>query len=744
MLNSAGCTYFYLLLLHNIYVNYKYVGKIFFAQKCVLVPVLTFLGLFCPPFARADEPDAPAHLTQTLAQKLAPPGLDVGAPPKNGRAFPLIRAGRVEGYIFDTLDYAPIPGFSGTPINLVVALDDQGVILDVHLVDQGEPVFQHGLGVGPFVDFLAQYRGKNIKSNISVGSLYGDRDARAADGVKLDGVAKASASVRIANVTILASAIAVARAHLSSAAPPTGARIRPDLVETLDWEQLLARGYVKAIDLGNRAVEKAFADSVAADFDPQARRDPDGRLAEIYFALADIPTVGINLFGQQEYDRLMNYVDPGDHVVVVLASGRWSPLGDHFVRGGQPDAILIDQGGFSIGGRDLPMDFALAAKIPRPREMTLLRLPGSLGFDPASPWSLSVAVERRHGQIFPITDVRRLGATIAYPEKFFVASGALDHASLLSTALAAFREQAPKIFALGALLTVLTAVLCFQRRATRRPGVFRVFRLGFLAVVLVWLGWTAQAQLSVVTLLGLIRILFHGGDPGFLLFDPVSLLLWIFVLATLAIWGRGSFCGWLCPFGALQEFCALFSRWLGTRLGWRMRKFKGATARRALSIKYGVLAALALGAAQNSALADALAEAEPFKTAITLHFVREPVSVAYALGLLAWSMVYYKPYCRFICPLGAGLALGGRMRRWRWIARRKACGAPCRLCERRCDYEAISRTGEIDYNECFQCLDCVAIYHDRALCPPLVIADRRARKKSDQPADRENFLGAAR
>jgi polyferredoxin len=28
------------------------------------------------------------------------------------------------------------------------------------------------------------------------------------------------------------------------------------------------------------------------------------------------------------------------------------------------------------------------------------------------------------------------------------------------------------------------------------------------------------------------------------------------------VWGRGLFCGWLCPFGALQEFAHRLERWL--------------------------------------------------------------------------------------------------------------------------------------------------------------------------------------
>jgi transcriptional regulator of nitric oxide reductase len=664
---------------------------------------------------------AQATISETLARALLPPGYDLGSHTADGRAFALLRAGRVEGYIFDTLDYAAPPGFSGAPIEMAVALDERGTILGVTLLNQSEPVFQHGMGVKPFTDFLAQYRGKSIRSNIAIGGFYGDRTGAGAGAVEIDGIAKATASVRIANVTILASAITVARAHMAGAAPLSGAKVRADLLEPLNWTQAVSRGYIQKLELTNADLEKAFAGTIARDFDPGARAHPEQTYARLYFALADIPSVGVALFGRGDYDRLMAYIEPGDHVIAVLSDGPWRFLDENFVRGGQPMRIAIDQDGFGIGARDIPADFALSQDVPPMREVALLRVPGSLGFDPAAPWRLSMTAERRYGQLFPIVETQTFSRTISYPARLFT-----PQARTQSEILQAWRSQTGHIAALAVLLAVLWVALAKPAWATRRPRRFRAFRLGFLLVVLVWLGWIAQGQLSIVTLLGLVKTLVHGGGFAFLLFDPIGLILWIFVLVTLVVWGRGAFCGWLCPFGALQEFAAALAR----ALGLPSRKVPPVRAAWAVGIKYGVLAFLIAGTAYDAGLAETLAEAEPFKTAITLGFVRDARFVAYAAGLLLWGMVVYKPYCRFLCPLGAGLALGGRIRRRSWIPRRDACGAPCRLCENRCEYGAIDRSGAIAYHECFQCLECVAIYHDRNTCPPLVLHDRRAARGS--------------
>ncbi|MFX8137404.1 hypothetical protein ABTL00_19455, partial [Acinetobacter baumannii] len=88
--------------------------------------------------------------------------------------------------------------------------------------------------------------------------------------------------------------------------------------------------------------------------------------------------------------------------------------------------------------------------------------------------------------------------------------------------------------------------------------------------------------------------------------------------------------------------------------------------------------------------------------------------------LLLLNLFVYKGFCRYLCPLGAGLNLLGRVRLLRWIPRRAECGTPCQTCRHRCDYQAIRPNGAIVYEECFQCLDCVAIHDSPQRCAPLI------------------------
>lgn len=675
-----------------------------------------------------------ARLSEATARRLVPPGMELGPRDKDIPAYPLIKAGQTVGYIFDSLDYAPLPGFSGTPMEMMVAMDSRGEILDVQVLHQNEPVFVDGLGPGPLVEFLKQYRGKSIRQNIKVGSAYGSGEKDTGTNVTIDGVSKATASVRIANVTILSSALAVARARMAGVAPAQGAEVRTDVLRPLPWADMLDQGYVGRIALANDDVERAFAGTRLARVDAEALADPRGSFIDVQFALIDVPSVGVGLLGEAGYRRLKDKLEPGDHALAILANGRGTVFGDSFVPGTVPDRLSLTQSGFPVNIRDFDLELPLAAGVPPPAEMKVLRIDGGSGFDPGSPWSLSLRVTRARGFFQPETESRDFSANYALPADFFARRESVGEPDWLAT----WRGRAPEIAVLGGMLGLLTLGLAAQGRLTRGPRLFDGARLLFLAATLGFIGWYAQGQLSIVNILGVVKAAAKDFDLTFMMYDPISVILWVYVLGTLAVWGRGTFCGWLCPFGAFQEFAAQ----AGRRLGLPQYQLPPRWDARLGLLKYAVLAAVVAGTVWNATLAETLAEVEPFKTTITLGFQREWPFVAYAAALLLAGSVTFKPYCRFLCPLGAGLALGGRLRRWAWIPRRRECGSPCQLCARRCRYNAIRRDGSIAYDECFQCLDCVSIHQDRSVCVPLVLESRNRQPLAPRKAPQGRTVDA--
>jgi NosR/NirI family nitrous oxide reductase transcriptional regulator len=179
----------------------------------------------------------------------------------------------------------------------------------------------------------------------------------------------------------------------------------------------------------------------------------------------------------------------------------------------------------------------------------------------------------------------------------------------------------------------------------------------------------------------------------------------------------------LCPFGALQEFVGLLAR--ANRLPqWRLPPRLSRLLARA---RYAILALLVTAAAMAPTAAVKMVEIEPFKTAITVAFQRELPFQLWAIGLLLAGAFVYKFFCRFVCPLGAALILAGKLRQWNWLPRIDACGQPCQRCRRVCRYDAIEPGGEINYDECFQCLDCVGVYHDTARCGPKLLYARKGK-----------------
>lgn len=633
----------------------------------------------------------------------------------------LSAAGKVVGYVFQSLDVVDIPAYSGKPINVQVILDPAGVILDAYVLEHHEPILLIGIAEEKLHAFSARYSGIKVNQRVVVGH---SSDPNA---VTVDAIAGATVTAMVVNEVIMRAAHDVAvslglvKGDAGLAVAP--ARVREDIYEPADWKTLTGNGAIRRLLLTRGQVDASFKGTEAEQVETANGEQMNDTFIDLYATHLNPPTIGRNLLGEAQYRTLMAELKPGEQAIAVMGSGRYSFKGSGYVRGGIFDRVQLRQSGDTISFRDLDFqrlnDVALD-DMPDFDEMAIFIIRASHRFDPGSPWNLELLVRRQTGPVSGTFSSFELAYQL--PEPYL--ERPLPTAEQLAAAEEASRpmwltlwyQKSVEISVLGAALLVLTAILFFQDSLARRPTLLHWLRRGYLVFTVVFLGGYALAQLSVVNVLTFVHALFEGFRWELFLTDPLIFILWVFTAASILLWGRGVFCGWLCPFGALQELINELAR----KLKVPQYELPFAVHERLWAIKYIILLVLFGVSLESMASAERLAEVEPFKTAITLRFDRQWWFVTYAVGLLVINLFTRKVYCRYVCPLGAALAMPTRLRLFDWLKRRKECGNPCQLCAKECEIQAIHPDGRINANECHYCLDCQMTWHNENKCPPLI------------------------
>jgi hypothetical protein len=384
-----------------------------------------------------------------------------------------------------------------------------------------------------------------------------------------------------------------------------------------------------------------------------------------------------------------------------------------------PSRITLRQGELPLELRDLDIDLYAPLRVPealKDAEWKIFRVIAPAGLDPSLPLEFSLRVIRTKGEMYGERVGKDFMVRTELPDRYFEAAES-DNKTWHSL----WMDRGWELAVLVAGLAVLSWALLKPKWLTQSMRRLNRFRTGYMLFTLGFIGWYAQGQLSIVNLTGVVRALVEQRSLGFFLYDPMTVLLWAFTAVTFFVWGRGTFCGWLCPFGALQELIGNTARALKVP----QIRLSLQTDSRLKKLKYWVLAVIMASAVVSVGWTDRLVEVEPFKTSITLLFVRSWPFVAWAVALLVVNAVIYKSFCRYLCPLGAGMALLGRLRLTNWIPRLRECGQPCQRCASDCRYQSIKKSGAVDYVECFQCLDCVAIEQSSDLCVPKILDKKR-------------------
>ena len=645
------------------------------------------------------------------------------------------------GYAYQTINVVDIPAYSGKPINLQVLLDPQGVIQDAYVLEHHEPILLIGIPEQKLHDFAAKYAGIKVDQRVVIGR---SKDESA---ITIDAVSGATVTVMVVNEAIMRSAHQVAvslglvSAHSQIKNKP--AIVLMDQYQKASWTTLTGDGSIRRLLLSRGQVDDAFIGSEAEGVDAASPEQRDDTFIDLYVAELNPPTIGRNLLGERQYQELMSELKADERAIVVLGNGEYSFKGSGYVRGGIFDRIQLRQFGDVVSFRDLDfyrLSDVYAEGMPDFSEMGIFIIRPQYAFDSGSDWTLELLVRRQTGPVDSIFTSFELAYQM--PEMY------LERPPLTASEQAAIDEaNRPlwlniwyqkdfQIIVLGIGLVALFAILFLQDYLVRYPKVLHRVRMGYLTFTVVFIGWYALGQLSIVNVLTFAHSIMNGFSWELFLSDPIIFILWGVTAAIVLLWGRGVFCGWLCPFGALQEIINEVAR----KIKIPQYDVPFALHERLWAIKYIILLILFGISLESMSAAEKYAEIEPFKTAITLKFDRQWWFVLYAVVLLVINIFTRKVYCRYICPLGAALAIPTKLRLFDWLKRRKECGTPCQLCAVECEVQAIHPDGTINANECHHCLDCQVTYFNEDRCPPLVAKKKRRERNKAAPQMQEPHI----
>lgn len=671
------------------------------------------------------EPVLSKYLPEVAAADLVTGAEGFGPIRDDVPVAPVLKGGETIGWVFVTSDFVGTTGYSGKPIHTMVAIGSDAKIIGVKLVKHSEPIVLVGIPDAKIKALAASYVGLDLVAEAKSGGASHD----------LNIISGATVTVMVIDDSIVRSGLKVARAlglgglATEVVAGPT-VELDPAATAPADWLGMEGDGTLRRLSLDVGQVNAAFA----ALPDPRAAEHPetapaDSIFTEMQMALISVPAIAKALLNPDEAATLKAWLQPGDQAIMLVGRGIYSFKGSGYVRGGIFDRIVLVQDDVSVRfhDRDHKRLGSIAVKdAPGFTETDLFRIPAASGFDPTKPFRVQLLVQRHVAAIEKAFLTYDLGyqlpahylRTITAPAPAATVGQASQDEGAAQSALWQHIWQGKKIeiAVLAAMLGVLTLVFFFQNFATRNARVFFWFRIGFLSVTLVFLGWYANAQLSVVNLMALFGALVTGFSWQAFLLDPLTFVLWFSVAAALLFWGRGAYCGWLCPFGALQELTNRIAKALHIpqwTLPWGLHE-------RLWPLKYMIFLGLFGVSLVSIEQAEHLAEVEPFKTAIVLKFARAWPFVAYVAALLIAGLFVERFYCRYLCPLGAALAIPARLRMFDWLKRYRDCGNPCQTCANDCMVQAIHPTGEINPNECVNCLNCQVLYHSQTKCPVVI------------------------
>lgn len=189
-----------------------------------------------------------------------------------------------------------------------------------------------------------------------------------------------------------------------------------------------------------------------------------------------------------------------------------------------------------------------------------------------------------------------------------------------------------------------------------------------------------------------------------------TFFIFIFLLLVGITLGR-FVCGWFCPFGLIQELIFKIPLPKVALKG----RFKSLEYLKYIILIIFVLLLPALGVYGSTAFCKYICPVEVLEANFPLMIVR-PSLISMMGFLFKWklfllgavfllSALIFKPFCRFICPLGAIYSLFNPVSLYRFEVDQNKC-TECARCQAECKFE-IAVYDDPNNRECMRCNECL-------------------------------------
>ena len=181
------------------------------------------------------------------------------------------------------------------------------------------------------------------------------------------------------------------------------------------------------------------------------------------------------------------------------------------------------------------------------------------------------------------------------------------------------------------------------------------------------------------------------------------ILMWI--VFALTVFLGPVFCGWVCPFGSIQEWFGKLGRKIFKKRFNRLIPYKVDRILRYL--RYLVLGLIVYVTAATGTLM--FANIDPY-FALFNFWTSEVtiVSVIILIVVLLLSLVVERPFCKYACPYGTVLGVFNLFRIFK-IRRNTSTCINCKACDRSCPMNVpVSTSGAVRNHQCISCLKCTS------------------------------------